>query len=97
MKNKGSLHIWCVGYWEDGKFKVPVNLYHLKFHSENIFLFVEQLSRRMKLYGKDWIPISENSRKDLVSENKLERMLNVCDDEITNDGQKETTFDFQTA
>lgn len=91
--SKGFLYVWCVGYWEDGKFKVPTNLYHLKFYCENVFKFTHELSQRLP--NRNWVHISERTRNELMNEDKLERMLNVCDDEITNHGQKETIFNFE--
>lgn len=92
MKNKGSLHIWCVGYWLGGRFKVPQNLYHLKFGAENSFLFLAQISEGLPDY--DWKLISERERNELVQAARLDKCLPVCSNEIENDGQKETKWDF---
>lgn len=91
MKNKGFLYVWCVGYWENGQFNVPHNLYHLKFYAENAFKFQMQLSQ--KFPENDWKLISYNARNEL-NDGRLVLQPVIADDYITNDGQKETTFDF---
>lgn len=91
--SKNPLHVWCVGYWEGGRFKVPGNLYHLKFRADTSFLFLAQISQRLPDW--DWKLISERERIDLANNTRLDKCLAVCEDEIANFATKETIFNFE--
>ena len=89
MSNRGFLYVWCAGYWKDGKFYVPRNLYHLKLYSENSFKFLADLSK--KYPDEDWKIISERARNELCNSSKVKVLSPVNTVENSN---RETCWNF---